>query len=361
VASLPEEDLLPEGQGGQLMKRLLVGALTMPLLCSNVWGVEDSRKTAQIMTPDGICASVSKVDGNKVFLTSRKGRCKPMPVPVTVDNDVFKVDVYLDGKQWQEQGLTAAVVPDMEMIQALSRELNDNIKLPDPEKNKAATETGRKMGDYMKSEGYQTRVAAEADRIRNEVMGEEVAFKKYYPDAATAKKAEGHVLGTGERVYVFISASMPVETLRNYAISIDKAGDPNVVMVMRGMIGGVSKLVPTMEFIGKVLIKDNNCLAKSMQAGGTIECDTYGAEVIIDPMLFTRYNIFKVPAVVYATGVTPFDLEASEGTEENTKVGSSKTVYGDASLDGIVETIAENTKSKTLEALFKKMRAGYYN
>jgi len=324
-------------------------------------GEENARKAVQVITPEGVCVGVSRTEGDLVYLVTRKGRCKSTMIPVMVDKDVYQLKVYVDDKPWQEQGLVAVAVPDMETMQAETRKITDNIKLPDPENNKDAIEAGRKIGEHMNSDVYQARVLAEAERIRSEVLHEGDVLKKFYPDEKIAGKKTVGTLGGGERVYVFISSSMPMETLRNYAISIDKGNDPNVVMVMRGLIGGISKLIPTMEFIGRFLIKDSACLARSVQSGGALECDTYGAEVLIDPMLFSRYDIGVVPAVVYATGVKPYDPEGSEGFEGNTQVGASKTVFGDAALDAVIETIADNTKSKSLEVLVKKMRAGYYN
>src|ERR1039457_6910802 len=344
------------------MRSILSVICAVSLICPTVWaGEANSRKAAQVITPDGVCASVSKIDDDQVFLTSRKGTCKSTSIPVMVDKNVYKVRVYVDDKPWMEQGLVAAALPDMESMQAQTRALTDSIKMPDPEKNKEAIVAGQKIGDYMNSEVYQAKVLAEAERIRNEVLNEPDLLKKFYPDGKTPKKDQGGVLSIGERVYIFISSSMPPETLRNYAISVDKVGDPNVVMVMRGMIGGISKMIPTMEFIAKFLLTDPGCIEKNKMNPSSASCNSYGAEVIIDPMLFTRYDISKVPAVVYATGIKPFDPEGSEGFEGNTKLGASKTVYGDASLDGIIETIADNTKSKTLEALLKKLRTGYYN
>lgn len=344
------------------MKTLMVIACILALAVTSVVAEEaPTRKSAQINTPDGVCATISKIEGENLYLVSGKGRCKSKMIPVMVDSDVYQAKVYVDGKMWMEQGLVAAAVPDMENMQAQTRVLTDSIKLPDPEKNKEATAAGRKVGEYMLSDAYQAKVMAEIERIQNDVLPEPDLLKRYYPDGKIPKKAQsGSTLGNGERVYVFISSSMPVETLRNYAISIDRGGDPNLVMVMRGMIGGISKLIPTMKFISSFLIKDQECLERALR-GGTEACESYGAEAIIDPMLFSRYEIYKVPAVVFATGVKPNDVEASEGFEGNTTVGNSKTVYGDASLDGILEVIADNTKSKTLEILVKKMRGGYYN
>lgn len=323
----------------------------------------EDRKSVQVTTPEGTCVSIDKIDGDQVSLKSRPGRCKSMTLPIVVNKDVSKLKVSIDGKEWGEQGLVAAAVPDMGTLQATEKSIAEDMVLPDMSKNQKAYDAGVKAGEAMNTPEYQARILEEAERIKAGVFAKEMdIIKKYYPDGKEKVKGVNRpVLKSGERVYVFISSSMPAETLRNYAISLDKAGEPNVVMVMRGMIGGVSKIRPTMDFIASVLVKDKECLKKGLSNGGNVDCDTFATEVLIDPLLYSRYNIFKVPAVVFATGVMPENIEMSEGDEENAKIGPNTTVYGDAALDAVLETIAENTKSSSLDALVKKMRTGYYN
>ena len=66
-------------------------------------------------------------------------------------------------------------------------------------------------------------------------------------------------LGSDERIYLFISSSMPLQTVRNYAASVARLGDPGIVLVMRGFIEGMTKIQPTIRFIGTVLQRDPSC------------------------------------------------------------------------------------------------------
>lgn len=107
------------------------------------------------------------------------------------------------------------------------------------------------------------------------------------------------------RIYIFMSASVPKETWRGYAKTIDALNlNDNVIMVMRGCIGGCEKFKPTLNFIQDVLVEDKN-------KGG------YKARVAIDPMLFRRYNIKEAPTVVYAKGLKVDNPDLSEGIERN--------------------------------------------
>ncbi len=80
----------------------------------------------------------------------------------------------------------------------------------------------------------------------------------------------------------------------------------------------------------------------------------------IDPLLFRRYQIAKVPAVVYATDVNVMDMQMSEGLESNTEVSNYYVLYGDASLEYVLDTIHKETKSESIEGLLAVLKKGFY-
>src|SRR3990172_6577024 len=156
------------------------------------------------------------------------------------------------------------------------------------------------------------------------------------------------ILKEDERIYIFISSSVPKETLRNYARDLDALGQPRMSIVMRGFVGGMTKVRPTLEFLRGVLFKDENCASD--------KCDAYQAPILIDPMLFKRYGIETVPAIVYARGVT--DLTVSEKIKEGGETGDYYMLYGDAALDGALELIDREGGSRSLDCLLWKLRRG---
>jgi len=137
----------------------------------------------------------------------------------------------------------------------------------------------------------------------------------------------------GERIYVFISSSVPVHTLRNYARDFDAIKTSMAVMVMRGFVDGMKKAGPTLGFVRKILVKDPSCDGR--------KCEVYRVPVLIDPLLFRKYGINVVPAVVYA----------AKGDE-------SYALYGDVSLDGALEMINKEAKSSRLDCLVRRLRRG---
>jgi type-F conjugative transfer system pilin assembly protein TrbC len=123
---------------------------------------------------------------------------------------------------------------------------------------------------------------------------------------------------------LFISASIPMPTLRRYAKDIAKNDG---LMVLRGTVGADDKLGPTLAFMAEVLKKDPYCEG--------VNCEFVKANVTIDPRLFTINEIKQVPALVF---VERFNFGGyvgkGQGGELPGKAGV--VVYGDASFGGMV-------------------------
>ena len=117
---------------------------------------------------------------------------------------------------------------------------------------------------------------------------------------------------------------------------------------MRGFIEGMTKIQPTISFIGSVLQRDPSC--NPLEG----ECEMLPVALVIDPLLFRRYGIDRVPAVVYARGVKAEDSGLSEGDTKNTTIAEHHTVYGDASLEYLIEKIWRETGSRSLKELSER-------
>lgn len=154
------------------------------------------------------------------------------------------------------------------------------------------------------------------------------------------------ILKEDERIYIFVSSSVPEEILRNYARDLDNLGEPRISIIMRGFVGGMTKVRPTLEFLRGVLFKEENCNSE--------KCDAYQGPIRIDPVLFKRYGIEAVPAIVYAKGVT--DLTASEGIKDGGEAVDYYVLYGDSALDGALELIDREVRVSSLKCLLWKLR-----
>jgi len=220
--------------------------------------------------------------------------------------------------------------------------------VPNDEARKAAGEVMRKYN----SPEYQDRLHDEVEKIKSGLL----------PEAGTGDQAPVSREGRGqnafllenERIYVFISSSVPMATLKTYAAEIDKLKDPHITMVMQGFIDGMTRIKPTMQFIRTILRKDPRCDDLS-------QCPAYNVTVNINPMLFSRYGVDAAPAIVYVKGVDSADPEKSEGVVENTSIADAYVVSGDVSLEYALDVIGRQSHSGQIAAILTLLRKGFYN
>lgn len=156
------------------------------------------------------------------------------------------------------------------------------------------------------------------------------------------KKSKITKPSNGRRLYIFISESVPMETIRRYVLDAYKIRKfTNVSILLSGGIKTNRTIKPTIQFVFNATKIDKNCKG--------IQCKRYNIDVLIDPVLFNRYKINKVPAFVLA------DLETiksycSEGSSQ-ISVKEYDIVYGDATITAALNYFSEkkhNTYSKTL-------------
>lgn len=213
-----------------------------------------------------------------------------------------------------------------------------------------------KYSDEMKKEAekagreFQRKVMPEVNRWKNRFHyeGNQLILKDTPQSKPEKENRTGqHLLGSDERIYVFISSSVPKETLKAYAVSMDRLRDSRIIMVLRGCVNGCSKLMPTADFVKSIVAPS--------------EKEQLQVEVQIDPNLFHFYDIKVVPAIVFACGVRLDVDEGSEGNPGNlVSTPSSYSVYGDVSLDYALEKINSRLNNPRLTSILAEIRKGWY-
>jgi len=222
-----------------------------------------------------------------------------------------------------------------------------DIRIPDnphaAEMQRAAEQT-RMVYD---SPEFQSKLRDETERIKDATIGDQ--FAAYYKEAD--ELVNGGQLGQDERLYLFVSASMPTHVVRTYVADVARLKDPRISVVMRGFIDGMSKIGPTVNFVAEILRKDPAC---NMADGNN--CDMFQTNFMIDPLLFSRYGVEEVQSFVYVRGIKPSDPGMSEGSAANlTQGGHSFKVSGDASLKYIMEKIGSAANSESLQLAAGKL------
>jgi hypothetical protein len=218
--------------------------------------------------------------------------------------------------------------------------------VPDPRSNAEVLwgeERARDVLDRLHSPEYLSRLEAEKTRLQREVFGDILRDTRWAEEPTVPAS---NALSPAERIYLFLSESIPLETLRNYARDIAEIGDPGIVLVLRGLVGGMRHVRPTRRFVLDILRKDLACDPDSRD-----ECEIFPVNLVIDPLLFRRYEVLEVPTVVYAQGVEATRLDAGEGQPVNTGAGRFWRISGDAKLTYLIRRINKDARSEALTTL----------
>ena len=299
-----------------------------------------TTRPAFIDTPDA-CYQVERQVGESVYLKA-VGRCEGKPGRAFITSKLDTVKIFVEGLLWKEMKAQSLSIPDIEVSLKKAEALGTSINIPTNTSEKKMMEAAERTNVVYQSPEFQGRLKAETERIKQALFGD--AVEQYYPDRDNPVPIQGK-LGADERIYVFVSSSMPLQTIRNYAASIARYGDPKIMMVLRGFVGGVGKIQPTIDLVGRVVQRNPAC--NPVKEG---ECEILPVPFGVDPLLFRRYGIDRVPAVVYARGVKAEDAGLSEGDAKNAAVSEFWSAFGDASLEYIVDQMQRESGS---EGLFK--------
>jgi type-F conjugative transfer system pilin assembly protein TrbC len=124
---------------------------------------------------------------------------------------------------------------------------------------------------------------------------------------------------------LMVSSSMPVATLRTYAIQLERAGG---VMAFRGMPGGMTRVAPMAKLSAQILRIDPGCEGPA--------CAMRNVQIIVDPILFRQHAVAQVPALA----MIPGDPAQPYCERDETSPHSAHVIYGDAALSGLLDEYA---------------------
>jgi len=139
------------------------------------------------------------------------------------------------------------------------------------------------------------------------------------------------ILTDSEKIYLFLSSSIPDASLQGYMASLD--GLAEIVPVMRGMVGGMQDQEKMADWYNKVLKNDLTC-----QDTVDEQCPRYQVAIKINPTLFEKYNISEVPALVYTNGDEIFQIQ------------------GDVGIVALLDRVNQEAKSPGITGLIAKIR-----
>lgn len=208
------------------------------------------------------------------------------------------------------------------------------IDLNNKHKEKGRTEV-EKLAEFFSSDGYQRLIRQKTEELKQTIFKDRI--NNVTNQSAKEIDKNSRLLKEKEELYLFISSSIPIHTLRNYTVALDKLGSTNISVVMRGFTGGMKYIKPTIHFVTNIIKKDESCdFSKE-------KCDLYKVSIKVDPLLFRKYKITQVPAVVFEPGV-------------DSKISAYYVVYGDASLEYLLEMIYRETKSGSIDKMILALK-----
>lgn len=300
-------------------------------------------KVKALIPMPSACYTVSDIEGSKILLKKIADICTQQIVmkEVVLDQPYQSVEIYIDGKFWKTHILYKESLE--QQIDKMQDKIK-NIKLPQNITiSPLIQEKAENAFKYTESKEFQSQVEEFKGGItaKMQIPTANDPSSMFYSQMKPAVKS---MVPAQDRVYIFISSSMPVETVKAYARDLAKIGEDNVFLVMRGGIGGLKKIAPTVEWISSVLKIDPLCSGS---------CELYRTKVLIDPLLFKKYEIKEAPAVVYVKNVVNTEgLSEGLSTVKNSGFYLS---YGDISLAYHLKLIAEYSKDEHIKLVAERL------
>jgi conjugal transfer pilus assembly protein TrbC len=231
------------------------------------------------------------------------------------------------------------------------KKLKQQLKLPE-ELNKEGSEAAQRCVEKFHSEENQKIIQQEKERLSNEVFHQARII-----DDKDGKIHGAKGLSGSERLYIFVSSSVPESTLKSYVKDVDKTKDPNIAIVFRGFVGGMEDMESAVEYLKWLIVKDPKCLTEKEQ-----NCDGFHAGIQIDPLLFERFGIESVPAFVFLQNVKVDDSEFSLALKDNLKTDpKGLIVRGDITLRHALERFDKESGNQRIKDVLKMIGGeGFY-
>ena len=205
----------------------------------------------------------------------------------------------------------------------------EKIKIPVNTLREEGLKAAQEAAKSYESPVFQEKLRCEQKRLREEVFDDSTQDIK--ADLPVAGK-----LAQDEKLYLFLSSSIPDDTVHNYLEVVETLNEPNFSLLMKGYVPGERT-----QYLTRITRKDRNCVDQ-LHRKKPVLCDRFEIPIKIKPALFEKFEITKVPALVY----------------ENNQ--AAWKITGDARLDYLLERINQEAKSSGLKGMVTVLQRGEY-
>lgn len=228
------------------------------------------------------------------------------------DSSSFK-----QGKKTYGDSYRNKLSKDVNLSQVVKQDINNtsyDVNLSSAINNQEAIKNANVVNKKVRSSEFASKVKDYEDYILQDKelglkdkMGNYsklVGENKHNPNLSYKNKYLAH----DERLIIAISSSIPIDTLKNFFDSLTEVYS-DVSFVLNGFIGNDPKyIMPTIEYTKKLLEKRNTNTKHS-------EDDRYLFRVDINPKIFNKYSLERVPAVIFVKNYNSYS--ETQGNKES--------------------------------------------
>jgi len=229
-------------------------------------------------------------------------------------------------------------------------------------KNKNAEKQAEEVSTFVRTEKFQKGVSANEKYI---LYDKSIDWSKYTGKYSEQTKevidqlentnspllSKNQFLNSNEKLFIVISSSIPKETIANYFKMLEKV-NLDVTFIMRGVIGTPQKIMPTINYI-------NDLLVKNPSEDPSKQENRYQYNVEINPKITRRFDVKQVPAVLFIKNYNPVVQEYKDVIGSPDKDEQYWIAYGDTSIDYALEQINKKAKSEGIDRLLKAINKSY--
>ncbi len=217
---------------------------------------------------------------------------------------------------------------DREQVEKMleqARKLSETMHLPVNAHNDKGQEAAQQTAKEYNAPDFQEKLRCQMESIQQSGPQQEQAMAAQEKGALTAQ----------ESVYLFLSSSLPESVVNRYLVDIGRTGEQRIAPVLFGLPQGLADKRLNADYFSRVMQADPGCRDTT-----ETPCQRLAVPFKVNPVLFTRYTITEVPALVYDNG------------------HESWSIQGEAELAYLLEKVGKAANSPALAGISARLRGG---
>jgi len=203
--------------------------------------------------------------------------------------------------------------------------LRETMTVPENSHAQEGMEAARSTAEQFNSPGFQEKLRCQMERIQQSGPQQEQAIALQGKGTLTAQ----------ESVYLFLSSAMPEAVVNRYLIDIGRTGEQRMVPVLFGLPQGLAGKRLNADYFSRVMQANPGC-----RDTPETPCQRLAVSLKVNPVLFTRYTINEVPALVYDNGQ------------------DSWSIHGDTELAYLLEKVGKAANNPAITGISVRLRGG---